>query len=80
MAYFPTAAYTRLRATKFDDFFARHGHLREDGLMVHDMFLAEAKTPQESSGPWDLVNILKVIPGDEAYASLADSQCPLVKK
>lgn len=70
----------RLRATKFDDFFARHGHLREDGLMVHDMFLAEAKTPQESSGPWDLVNILKVIPGDEAYASLADSQCPLVKK
>ncbi len=70
----------RLRATKFEDFFARHGHLREDGLMVHDMYLTEAKAPQESTGPWDLVNVLRVIPGDEAYAPLSASTCPLVRK
>ena len=70
----------RLRETKFDDFFARHGHLRADGLMVHDMYLAVAKKPAESTGPWDLVKIVKIIPGDEAYAPLADSRCPLVRK
>lgn len=70
----------RLRETKFDDFFARNGHLRADGLMVHDMYLAEAKKPAESTGPWDLVKIVKIIPGDEAYAPLAESRCPLVKK
>jgi hypothetical protein len=34
------------------------GKLREDGRMVHDMYLVEAKTPAESSGPWDYYKII----------------------
>jgi branched-chain amino acid transport system substrate-binding protein len=48
--------------------------------MVHDMYLAEAKKPSESKGPWDLLKINAVIPGDQAFRPLSKSVCPLVKK
>jgi branched-chain amino acid transport system substrate-binding protein len=61
-----------------NDFYARNGHLREDGRMVHDMYFAEVKKPSESSKPWDYDKILGVIPGDQAFRPLAESGCPLV--
>jgi len=68
-----------LRDTKFNDFFSRNGHLRRDGTMVHDMFLAQAKKPQDSQEPWDLVGITRVIPGEQAFQPLAEGSCPLVR-
>jgi branched-chain amino acid transport system substrate-binding protein len=44
------------------------------------MYLAEAKTPAESKGEWDLMKILRTIPGDQAYKPLEQSTCKLVKK
>ena len=69
-----------MRALPVHDFFAQNGKVRADGRMVHDMFLAEVKSPAESKYPWDYYKILRTIPGDEAYMPLADSTCPLVKK
>ncbi|MFG1300046.1 ABC transporter substrate-binding protein [Xanthobacter sp. V3C-3] len=69
-----------MKANRINDFFAQNGTIRADGRMVHDMFLAQAKTPAESKGEWDLMKILRTIPGDEAFKPLADSSCPLVKK
>jgi branched-chain amino acid transport system substrate-binding protein len=43
------------------------------------MYLARVKTPDESSGPWDLYDILRVVPGEEVYRSLSESECPLVQ-
>ncbi|HRO59827.1 MAG TPA: ABC transporter substrate-binding protein [Burkholderiaceae bacterium] len=74
------AVMQRLRATKFDDFFLRNAWLREDGRMIKDMYLMEAKKPSESGGEWDLAKLVKVIPGEDAYRPLADSACPLIKK
>jgi branched-chain amino acid transport system substrate-binding protein len=51
-----------------------------DGKMVHDMLLAQVKTPAESKGEWDLYKVLETIPGDKAFAPLADSKCPLVRR
>jgi len=65
--------------TPINDMFAKNGQLREDGRMVHDMYLAQVKTPAESKSEWDLYKILRTIPGDQAYRSLADSQCKLIK-
>jgi hypothetical protein len=31
----------------------QNGPLREDGRLVHEMYLAQVKTPAESKGPWD---------------------------
>lgn len=72
------AVMAELRDGTIDDFFADGGRIREDGRMVHDMYLAEAKSPDESDGDWDYYNIVRTIPGEEAYQSLDDSRCELV--
>ncbi len=69
-----------MRDTPVDDFYARGGRIREDGRMVHDMYLFEVKKPEESKGPWDLYRLVATVPGDKAFQPLAASRCPLVKK
>src|SRR6201985_3239860 len=69
-----------MKATPINDFFARNGKIREDGRMVHDMYLFEVKKPSESKGRWDDYKLLATIPGDEAFQPLSESRCPLVKK
>jgi len=64
--------------TPINDMFAKNGRIREDGRMVHDMYLAEVKTPAESKNEWDLYEILRTIPADEAYRPLSESKCKLV--
>jgi branched-chain amino acid transport system substrate-binding protein len=70
----------KMRDMPVEDFFAGHGTVRADGRMVHDMYLAQVKTPQESHGPWDYYNILRTIPGEESVRPLAESDCPLIRK
>ena len=57
-----------------------NAHLREDGRLIRDMFVAQVKTPEESKGPWDLYKILGTLPGDEAFRPLSQSECPAVRK
>lgn len=70
----------KMRATPINDFFAKDGRIEANGLMRHDMYLAEAKKPSESKGEWDLLKIRSVIPKEVAFQPLAQSDCPLVKK
>src|SRR6201996_326115 len=63
-----------------NDMFATNGRIREDGRMVHDMYLFEVKKPSESKGRWDDYKLLATVPGNEAFQSLELSRCPLVKK
>ena len=74
------AVAAKMKEMEINDFFASKGKIREDGRMVHDMFLAEAKKPSETKGPWDLLTIKAVIPGDQAFRPLSESVCPLIKK
>jgi branched-chain amino acid transport system substrate-binding protein len=74
------AVMKKMKETPINDFFAKNGKLRADGRMVHDMYLAQVKKPEESKYPWDYYHIRQVIPGDEAYLPLSESKCPLVKK
>ncbi len=62
-----------------NDMFATNGKIREDGRMVHDMYLMQVKTPKESTGEWDLYKLIATVPGDEAFRPLAEGGCPLVK-
>ncbi|WP_341647106.1 ABC transporter substrate-binding protein [Thauera sp. SDU_THAU2] len=70
----------QMKKTPINDFFAKNGRIREDGRMVHDMYLAQVKTPAESKGPWDYYHIRATIPAEEAFLPLSESVCPLVKK
>ena len=67
------------RELPVDDFFAK-GRVREDGRMMHDMYLVEVKTPSESKAKWDYYKVLRRIPAEEAAQPLSESKCSLVKK
>jgi branched-chain amino acid transport system substrate-binding protein len=74
------AVMKAMRETPVDDFYARGGRIREDGRMIHDMYLFEVKKPEESKGPWDLYKLVATVPGEQAFQPLSASRCPLVKK
>ncbi|MGQ9367082.1 ABC transporter substrate-binding protein [Azospirillum sp. ST 5-10] len=74
------AVAAKMRELPVNDFFAKGGKVREDGRMVHDMYLVEVKKPSESKQPWDYYKVLATVPGDQAFLPLAQSECPLVKK
>ncbi|MCD1265409.1 ABC transporter permease [Shinella sumterensis] len=69
-----------MKKTPINDFFTKNGVIREDGLMVHDLFLFRVKTPEESKGPWDYYSLVRTVPADEAFPPLSESKCPLLKK
>ncbi len=65
--------------TPMEDVFLRNGKLLPNGRMLHDMYLGRIKAPAESRYPWDYYNITGVVPGKDAFRSLAVSKCPLLK-
>ncbi|MGJ4899537.1 MULTISPECIES: ABC transporter substrate-binding protein [unclassified Bradyrhizobium] len=69
-----------MRATPINDMFAKGGRIREDGRMVHDMYLFEVKKPSESKTRSDDYKLLATVSGNEAFQPLEASRCPLVKK
>ena len=62
-----------------NDFFAKGGQIRDDGLLEHDMYLLKAKKPSQSKSPWDLVTVERTIPGDQAYPPLSEGSCERVQ-
>jgi branched-chain amino acid transport system substrate-binding protein len=74
------AVMKKMRETPINDMFAKNGRIREDGRMVHDMYLFQVKKPSESKGRWDYLKLLGTVPGEEAFQPLSQSRCPLVKK
>ena len=65
----------QLKKTKVNDIFAKGGYIREDGRMVHDMYLMQVKAPAESTEPWDYYKVAEVIKGDAAWTTKAESKC-----
>jgi branched-chain amino acid transport system substrate-binding protein len=70
----------KMRMTPIHDGFTDKGVLREDGRMVHDMYLVQVKTPAESKGPWDYLKLVATVPGELAFRPMADGGCPFIKK
>lgn len=69
----------KMREMPVDDFFAKGAKIREDGRLIHDMYLVEVKKPEESKGPYDYYKIRATIPADEAFRPVKDGGCELVK-
>ena len=73
------AVLAEMRKLPINDFMTRNGSIRADGRVIRDMYLMQAKTPEESKGAWDLVKMVATVPGNEAFRPLAEGGCPLVK-
>ncbi len=52
-----------MKSNKINDFYTKGGYVREDGRMIHDMYLMQVKTPAESKGPWDYYKVVATHPG-----------------
>lgn len=74
------AVMKQMKAMPIQDFFTSNGRIREDGRMVHDMYLFEVKTQAESKYPWDYYKVLATVPGDQAFIPPSKSKCPLLKR
>ncbi|MGB6103914.1 MAG: ABC transporter substrate-binding protein [Pusillimonas sp.] len=69
-----------LRETPIDDVFASGGTIRQDGRMIHDAYLMQVKSPDESKYPWDYFHIVERLPGERVALPLSESKCALVKQ
>jgi branched-chain amino acid transport system substrate-binding protein len=68
-----------LKKTKINDMFTKGGYIRADGVMVHDMYVMQVKSPQESKYPWDYYKLLKQMKGEEAFGPITGA-CALAPK
>ncbi len=68
-----------MRENKLNDMYIKDGVVRPDGRVVHDMYLLQVKTPEQSKEPWDYFNVLQTIDGNEAFTTKAESKCALWK-
>jgi branched-chain amino acid transport system substrate-binding protein len=75
----PEKVIAELQKMKINDLFTKGGYIRKDGVMIHDMYLFEVKKPEDVKKPWDYYTVVKKLPGEQAFNTLAESKCPLVK-
>jgi branched-chain amino acid transport system substrate-binding protein len=68
-----------LKKTKINDMFAKGGYIRADGVMIHDMYVMQVKSPQESKYPWDYYKVLRVMKGEQAFGPIT-GLCSLAPK
>jgi branched-chain amino acid transport system substrate-binding protein len=72
------AVMAMMKEMPTDDPLFGQGEVRADGRKIHDMYLFEVKSPEESSGQWDYYKLLNTIPAAQAFRPLEDGNCPLV--
>jgi len=72
------AVAAKMRELPLKDMFAKNASIRADGRVIHDMYLAQVKAPEESKGPWDYLKIVRTIPAAQAFRPLSRSECPLL--
>ena len=69
----------KLKSTPSNDFYSK-GKIRADGRMIHDMYLFEVRSAKDSTTPWDYYKLVSKVPGDQAFTTVAESKCALLKK
>ena len=77
----PAAVMAKMRELPVQDFMTPGGGtVRADGRVIRPIQVLQVKTRAESKGPWDIAKIVATIPGDKAFRSLSESDCPLLKR
>ena len=71
------AVVAKMKAMPTDDKLFGKGRIREDGSVIHPIYLYQVKSPEESKGEWDYFKLVATLPGEEAFGPL-NKACPLV--
>ena len=67
---------SKMRELPINDFFAKNGRIREDGRMVHDMYVYEVKKPFELKGEWDYYKLRRGDPRRRGVPSAERQRLP----
>ena len=73
------AVVAKMKETPVNDMYNTDVKIREDGRVMHEMYLWQVKTVAESKYPYDYCKEVVAIPPDQAWRPLAEGGCPLVK-
>ena len=76
----PKTVIAQMRKSPVKDAFTNEGSLREDGRMIHDVYLVQIKKPSEAKGEWDFLKVVATIPGKDAFRPIAEGDCPAFKR
>jgi branched-chain amino acid transport system substrate-binding protein len=76
----PAKVMAKMRETPINDAFVHDGKLRKDGRVIRDMYLARVKKSAESKEPWDYLEIVSTVKGEDAFRPVSESECPLLKE
>jgi len=71
----PDKVLAQMKKTKINDVYAKGGWIRDDGSMIHDMYLMQVKSPDKSNEPWDYYNIVETFKGEAAWTTKAETKC-----
>lgn len=71
------AVTAKMKELPLTDGFYQNASIRDNGRVVYDMLLAEVNTPDETTAPADIYEIVATIPGEDLFLSAAESGCPL---
>jgi branched-chain amino acid transport system substrate-binding protein len=71
------AVIERMKATPTDDPLFGKGAVRKDGRVIHDMYLFEVKSPDQSKEPWDYYTHKRTVPAAEAFRPIDKGGCAL---
>jgi branched-chain amino acid transport system substrate-binding protein len=73
------AVVAKMKATPVNDFYNTDVKIREDGRVMHQMYLWQVKPVAASKSKYDFCEKLTTIAPAEAWRPLSEGGCPLVK-
>jgi branched-chain amino acid transport system substrate-binding protein len=73
------ATIAQMKAIPIQDQIFGKSEIREDGRVIHAMYLFEAKAPSESKEEWDVVKVKSTIPMDKAFRPISEGKCPMIR-
>ena len=74
------AVLAKMHEMPVNDFYSDNLTIREDNRLMRPAYIARIKKPAVQREPWDLYDITATIAPDDAFSSLADSDCPMIQK
>jgi len=73
------AVVAKMKATRVNDFYNDNVEIRQDGRVMHTMYLWQVKPVSEAKSKYDFCNKVATIAPADAWRPMADGGCPLIK-
>jgi branched-chain amino acid transport system substrate-binding protein len=72
------AVIAHMKATPAEDPIFGKSTVRQDGRVIHPMYLFQVKSAAESKAPWDYYILRRTIPADEAFRPINQGGCKML--